>query len=576
MSVDVPDCEGIPRRMWNTKCVKLYNVDGVLVGEGTIHSVDSELVLGASGPLGDAHMSVHVSISHSELDLPKERVYSLVAWPIELVHYCGASLQNHEARDNFNRLQAALLNLPSATSTRPYTSSIRNPTRDTAAKTKFLLTEESINLVSSNARCGKNCAQPFPRERIRAFHEWMYRNSTFKHRAFMKIDVHKHIHEDARRKKMVTIEGINVCLCAWMLIAGVAESTFYRYLKFMKANREARDHGNTRLLKPREHTQQATASLKCILDREADHMPHRTQSLKAGEKVVSKILLASFQWKDQLKKLNNTNAAFGLKEISTSNLSKIRSTKFSEFDVKKAGDNFARCATCDKLNELVKGAISGSQTAMKWMRRLDRHLTIARAHRNVYYINRDLSFNKPHECVTIIYDKMDHSKTACPAFSHKSKELDGLMKLPVSVTGILAHGHANVQYVHYGLDVFSHDSNYTIGSMAKLLRDLELPSKSSSRELFTNSKSTNLFKVVLEGADMCNASLPPLPNTLAPAMQLPPILNLQMDNATGDNKNRYVFCFWSLLVANKIFREVYVNFMIVDHMHDDIDALFAR
>ena len=166
MSVDIPDCEGIPHWMWNTKCVKLYNVDGVLVGEGTIHSVDSELVLGAFGPLGDAHVLVHVSMSHSEVDLPEERVYSLVAWPIELVHYRGASLQNHEARDNFNRLQAALLNPPSATSTRPYTSSIRNPTHDTAAKTKFLLTEESINLVSSNVYCRKNCVQPFPRERI--------------------------------------------------------------------------------------------------------------------------------------------------------------------------------------------------------------------------------------------------------------------------------------------------------------------------------------------------------------------------------------------------------------------------
>ena len=115
----------------------------------------------------------------------------------------------------------------------------------------------------------------------------------------------------------------------------------------------------------------------------------------------------------------------------------------------------------------------------------------------MYYINRDLSFNKPHECITIIHDKMDHSKIACPAFFHKSKEFDGLMKLPISVTGMLAHGYADVRYAHYGLDVFSHDSNYTIGSMAKLLRDLELPPKSSSQELFTNSKSTNLFKAVL-------------------------------------------------------------------------------
>ena len=61
-----------------------------------------------------------------------------------------------------------------------------------------------------------------------------------------------------------------------------------------------------------------------------------------------------------------------------------------------------------------------------------------------------------------------------------------------------------------------------------------------------------------------------------PATPLPPLLNVQMDNATGDNKNHFVFCFLSLLVANRIFREVYVNFMIVGHTHDDIDALFRR
>ena len=213
---------------------------------------------------------------------------------------------------------------------------------------------------------------------------------------------------------------------------------------------------------------------------------------------------------------------------------------------------------------------------MKWSRRLDKHLVTARAHRDIYYINRNLSLNSLHECVTIIHDKMDHAKTASPVFSHKSKELDGLVKLPISVTGMIAHGHADVRYAHYGLDVFAHDSNYTIGSMAKLLRDLELEPKSSSRELFKNSKSANLFGAVLEGADMCQASLPPPPNTFTAVVLLPPILNAQMDNDTGDNKNRYVFCFWSLLVANRIFCEVYVNFMIVGHTHDDIDALFGR
>ena len=194
MNVGIPECKGLPRRLWNTKCVTLYNDEGLLVGEGTCHSVNSDLVLGATGPLGDTHVAVFVAKSHSEEHLPQERVYSLVAWPILYVHCRGASLQDHEARDNFNRIQAAVLNPPSLTSSRPYASTIRNPPRETSVKTKDLLTEESINAVSSKTCCSQNCVQPFPRAKIRAFCERMYHNSTFKHRAFMKTKVHRQVH----------------------------------------------------------------------------------------------------------------------------------------------------------------------------------------------------------------------------------------------------------------------------------------------------------------------------------------------------------------------------------------------
>ena len=576
MNIDIPECEGLPCWLWNTKCVTLYNEEGVLVGEGTCHSVNSDLVLGATGPLGDSHVVVFVATMHSQKHLPEERIYSLVAWPIKYVHYRGTSLQDHEARDNFNRIQATLLNPPSSTSTRSYTSTMRNPPCQTSVKSKALLTQESINAVSSKSCCSQNCVQPFPREKIRAFRERMYYNSTFKHTAFKKTEVTRQVHRDAHGQRMVTLDEIPVCMRAWMHISGVPESTFYRYQMYMNDSQEALDHGNRGLLKPRKHTLQAAASLKCILEKQADHMPHRTRTLKIGEKVVSMCLPATFQWKNQIKELNEVNAAFGLKEVSTSNLSKIRASKFSEYEVKKPRDNFAWCATCDTLQALKRASLAGSITNLKWNRKLDKHLAVARAHRDYYYINRYKSHNFPHECLTVMHDKMDHSKTDSPIFSHKSKELDGLVKLPVSITSMIAHGHGDVRYAHYGLDMFARDSNYTISSVAKLLRDLELPPKSSSRELFVGSGPTNLFKAILKGVDICKASLPPLPEVLVPTTPLPPILNVQMDNATGDNKNKYVFGFWSLLVAKKIFREVYVNFMIVGHTHDDIDALFGR
>ena len=57
---------------------------------------------------------------------------------------------------------------------------------------------------------------------------------------------------------------------------------------------------------------------------------------------------------------------------------------------------------------------------------------------------------------------------------------------------------------------------------------------------------------------------------------LPPLLHIQMDNSSRKNKNRYIFCFWSLLVARRIVKELVVSFMIVGHTHDDINALFGR
>ena len=119
---------------------------------------------------------------------------------------------------------------------------------------------------------------------------------------------------------------------------------------------------------------------------------------------------------------------------------------------------------------------------------------------------------------------------------------------------MLAHGHGDVRYAHYGLDIYPHDVNYTDASFAKLLRDLEQPPKASSRELFEGSRRTALFCAVLHGAkDACVPSLPDRCGNPTPAKPLPPILHVQLDNAVSDNKNRYVFCFWSLLVAKGIF-----------------------
>ena len=225
VSVEIPECEGLSRRLWNTKCVTLYTKEGKLVGEGMCHSVKLDLVVGTNDPLGDSHVAIHICQSHSKDDILQDLVYALMAWPTKLVHYHSASLHDHEAKDNWNRLQATCANPP--LSTRPYTSVIRNPPREGPLKFKELLSEESINLVSSRVCCLKNYVQPFPREKIKSFRKRMYNQSTFKFRAHMKTEVHMSVNRDVRGRRIVTMEGNSVCMRAWMHIFGVLQATFY-------------------------------------------------------------------------------------------------------------------------------------------------------------------------------------------------------------------------------------------------------------------------------------------------------------------------------------------------------------
>ena len=70
-------------------------------------------------------------------------------------------------------------------------------------------------------------------------------------------------------------------------------------------------------------------------------MPHKSRVLSSGEKVVSKVLPATWKWKDTILELNKVNTSFGLKKVVESNVNKIRRRSFEEYDAKKPGDNFA-------------------------------------------------------------------------------------------------------------------------------------------------------------------------------------------------------------------------------------------
>ena len=104
----IPIYEGIPRKNWVGKCVLLHNATGVSVASGIFRNVSSDAVIGSSGPLGDTHVTVQISSSLCEDDVPDEWRYSVRAWPIELVHCSGANFRDHELQAKYNSTVADL------------------------------------------------------------------------------------------------------------------------------------------------------------------------------------------------------------------------------------------------------------------------------------------------------------------------------------------------------------------------------------------------------------------------------------------------------------------------------------
>ena len=74
---NIPWYEGIPRRLWISKCVVLCNAQGVSVVDKICCNVSFNVIIGFLCSLRDAHVEVQVSSSLSKDDIPDDWTYSI-------------------------------------------------------------------------------------------------------------------------------------------------------------------------------------------------------------------------------------------------------------------------------------------------------------------------------------------------------------------------------------------------------------------------------------------------------------------------------------------------------------------
>ena len=276
------------------------------------------------------------------------------------------------------------------------------------------------------------------------------------------------------------------------------------------------------------------------------------------------------------------SARCNMKPVSQSTVSVMKKKLFRNVEVKAPSSNFSRCSECDFLQDCISRYPRGCDEWAMLVNDRTKHINYQNTCRRLYHGWSSNSVDSPMEFLCIIHDKMDHTKSAIPRMQRSTKATSGLGQIPISVTGMLTHGHSDGAYAHYSTVFWPGDSNFTISSICRVLRALERPPVKDSKELFIAPPQNSFFEALLHGKSRCSASIPsgsangvPQPILGRPTVPLPKKLFLQLDNSAKDNKNRYVMAFCSLLTARRVFKEVTVGFLIVGHTHEDIDAHFS-
>jgi hypothetical protein len=175
---------------------------------------------------------------------------------------------------------------------------------------------------------------------------------------------------------------------------------------------------------------------------------------------------------------------YGLPVVSQSAVSRIKKELFNNVAIKPMGSTFAKCTLCDSLQQYISRSVKRSLEYVAFVKQRSMHLNHQVACRRVYHSWREESKRNKGEILCIIHNKMDSNKTAIPRMRVTTKLTVALGQLPINVTGMVTHGHGDGAYAHYSTDLWPTDSNYTISSLARLLRRLEEQPIRVSRDIF--------------------------------------------------------------------------------------------
>jgi hypothetical protein len=123
-------------------------------------------------------------------------------------------------------------------------------------------------------------------------------------------------------------------------------------------------------------------------------------------------------------------------------MSPLKKKHHLNVDVKKCGSHFAKCTICESLMNLISKVGENNVGAKAHEMKLQKHNIHQESCRCFYHLESEINPSK-EEYFCIILNKMDHPQTIPPIFAIKNKMVLGLGQLPITLIGMIAHGHGN-------------------------------------------------------------------------------------------------------------------------------------
>ncbi len=242
-----------------------------------------------------------------------------------------------------------------------------------------------------------------------------------------------------------------------------------------------------------------------------------------------------------------------LSPSSPQHFGKLFRRNFQAYVKFSAVRRFARCKTCDDLDDSIKVSKSDVVTTHFQLKK-QRHLKACREEQHVYMRNKRLAILYPDKYISIAIDAMDQKKTSIPKILNSSKKFSEVEQMTISLMGVIIHGHAPGAIVYPVTPQFAKDGCLVMQILLNTLKRV--------REARGDNK-------------------------------WPKTLFLQLDNAPNQNKNRAVFSVLSALVQIGLFDRVHplryaviccttricvqieLSFLPVGHTHCDVDQMFS-